>query len=81
VPTAEDLSPPPRDEVALATALNGVAWQLIQQGDLSAAARAVDEALSLLSTDGKIAWDDALHTVAERVLVRVGGGPPGAHGR
>jgi DNA-binding CsgD family transcriptional regulator len=51
------------DRVALPIALNGLAWLLVQHGDLQAATRAADDALSMLSETDKIIWEDTLHTV------------------
>jgi predicted ATPase/DNA-binding CsgD family transcriptional regulator len=50
------------NDKALAIALNDLAWLLMQQGDLAAAARAAGEALSSLSAEDKSIWDTAMHT-------------------
>jgi predicted ATPase/DNA-binding CsgD family transcriptional regulator len=59
------------DVTVLPIALNDLAWLLVHDDDLPAAAETVDEALSVLSTKDKTVWDDIMHT-AGTVALRQG---------
>jgi predicted ATPase/DNA-binding CsgD family transcriptional regulator len=50
------------DHKALPIALNDLAWSLVHDGDLPAAARAADEALAAVSADDRISWNAIVHT-------------------